>query len=159
MPWKDEEKRSGASPAIRQGCVDEGRLSDQGKRPSFILNYNWINREGFAFAARPSFLLWSSPEFIFILRGIDHSPDMLVVATLKIGESECATIRVGLVIRQEHFINGLGLMFRCCNGAEAVFIIQVLIQSKRADKGNKQENANGANPFMNLRHAVSPCHQ
>ena len=38
-------------------------------------------------------------------------------------------------------------------------VIQVLIQSKRADKGNKQENANGANPFMNLRHAVSPCHQ
>ena len=72
---------------------------------------------------------------------------MLVVATLKIGESECATIRVGLVIRQEHFINGLGLMLRCCNGAEAVFIIQVLIQSKRADKGNKQEDTDGANPL------------
>ena len=70
---------------------------------------------------------------------------MLMVAAFKTGESERSAVRIGLVIRQEHIINCPGLMFRCCNGAESVFIIQVLVQGKRTDKGNKQEDADGAN--------------
>ena len=82
---------------------------------------------------------------------------MLVVAAFKIGEGERAAVRIELVIRQEHFIDCPGLMFRCCYGAEAILIIQVLVQGKRTNKGNKQEDADCANPLMILRHAVSPC--
>ena len=72
---------------------------------------------------------------------------MLVLAAFKTGEGERAAVRIGLVIRPEHIIDCSGLMFRCSNGAEAVLIIQVLVQGKRTDKGNKQEDTDGANPL------------
>ena len=70
-----------------------------------------------------------------------------MVAAFKTGEGERAAVRIGLVIRPEHIIDCPGLMFRCSNGAEAVLIIQVLVQGKRTDKGNKQEDTDGANPL------------